>query len=152
METYDSIKILVPSNLSAIDLLKKNDNIIKVLEKSSNSRLYKRLELPNYIIKNNDVIERLWQNKLKKNIIKNNRPENMYDYIDLIKSSKYKCSALTSNYKRCTQDVVYKINNYMNRNDIYFCKTHLKNYIQMLNDNKTTLKYGFFFDSDLYIC
>lgn len=65
------------------------------------------------------------------------------------------CSALTNKYMRCERDVLFTINNindssekFKYKKNVPLCKIHTK---QILNSpDKKTLKYGFYYESDLY--
>ena len=136
-------------------LISKNENILKKLKNQKDIVLK---PFPKYIMKDHKIIKKKF-NKIKEedNKSKNNY-ENKYDFIEKIMSdedNEYKCSSLTSSYTRCKQKVLYiytnlnepKENNKKKFN-VPLCKRHTD---MILNsEDKKTLKYGFYFESDLY--
>ncbi len=91
-----------------------------------------------------------------KNIMKKGY-EFRYKFIKLYKGNdpEIECSALTNQYLRCGKPVLYTIDNlnedgekFKYKKKVPLCKNHTKQIVE--SDNKKTLRYGFYYESDLY--
>ena len=160
--TSMSANSMSANSMSSEELVKWSTTLIKQLEKSKKFRVR---DLPKYIIKNNEIINRICVREKKLVEIDAKKPNNLYDFVTLIDDKEYLdnldntelvCSALTKNYKQCKQQVKYKIEN-LNKDgednkhkyNVLFCTQHVKQLAE--SDDQKTLKYGFYFDSDIYI-
>ena len=83
--------------------------------------------------------------------------EYQYKFIKLYQGNDpdIECSALTNKYLRCERDVMYTIANlnddgegFRYKKNVPLCKNHTKQIVE--SDDKKTLRYGFYYESDLY--
>ncbi len=100
------------------------------------------------------IVKQYEKEKRKRNIF-NNRSENKYSFItkvDVDDSDDYKCFALNGNYKRCKNNVRYLHNgikkNKQKISNVSLCTRHTN--LILDSENKKTLKFGFYFESDEY--
>ena len=147
------VSISSPS-MNYTELIKWSNSLVKQLEKG---RKFRVKNLPKYIVKNNEIINRMCIKQKKILEVESKKPENIYDFVKLVDDpdNKLECCALTKNYKQCKQPVKYKVKNInkdgeddKNKYNVFFCTQHVKQLAD--SDDQKSLKYGFYFDSDIY--
>ena len=141
-------------NIMRASDIRKHDAIINRMKKS----IKKNRTMPKYIEKNNKVIHNRFKRDKEKQEKMKNEPENICKSVTKLtpkQKKKHRCACLNSNYYRCNKPVLYIHKNINKKNkrdpkkkNVPFCTRHIK----MLLDSKDkkTLKYGYWFESDLY--